>query len=586
MPSSLAAAWNNSSYSNKHFRALFVGTNQGVIHAFGEVTWDKTIGSGSTATTIKAGVVDELWAFIPTDVIKYCDHFQTPGDPHYMAVNGTPYLYFLDLPASGKRSGNGMFDIGSTTERATLIMGLGKGGRSYYAIDVRDPFAPKLGGTGSNGWALVPDEPTSYPDAIFETTVKNKALISNMGWATCQPTVARLLAGSGTSQIVKDIVLLGGGLSVPEIEKNYPTTNANTKLGRSVLALDIMTGHVLAYWDMSSDATVGPIGAGVMPMQVAPYSGLNQRAYFTDFFGSLWALGSTASDSRADYSGFRVDSSNLGDWAATPRKVYHQDIPDGYLSTMPAPFLVSNFYPRKDAPIVTPLTVGITLVSGDRNNPMDKFYTGAVGNTKPSQHRMTVVFDRQDSVKLGLDSTGITTDKLADMSDQTDPNATSIQPTSSDFYLNSKYGYYLNFPARTGTAEFVPKGLVSPIVLSGKLFYSYFSPLGYEDGNPCNNGTGSTSTVQVCNVMTPTFPGVGETWDPDKKVQGCASGEVFTWTGLASRFSPKSILAVLQAGMLTTGTGSTAGAPELKIKTFDGALNKALASPKVWRTVH
>ena len=47
------------------------------------------------------------------------------------------------------------------------------------------------------------------------------------------------------------------------------------------------------------------------------------------------------------------------------------------------------------------------------------------------------------------------------------------------------------------------------MVLTGKLFYSYFSPTGYVDNNPCNGGTGSTVTVQVCNVMTPTFPGTG-----------------------------------------------------------------------------
>ena len=582
MPTSLSTAWTAAPEASRHFRAIFVGTNQGVIHAFGEVTWDNNIGTVANPSYIKAGVVDELWVFIPTDIIKYCDYYQTAGNPHRSGVNGTPYLYFLDLPASGKRSGNGMLDA-STDERATLIMGLGKGGRSYYALDVRDPFSPKLGGTGNNGWALVPDEPTSYPASIFETTTKNTNLIKNMGWSTCQPTVGRLLTGSGATQTIRDLVFLGGGFSLPEIEKNFPTTAANTPLGRSVLALDVVTGKVVNYWDLSGN---GPVGAGVMPMQVTPYAGLTQRAYFTDFFGGLWALGSTTDSTVPGMTGFRVDSSNIGDWSSSPRPVYHQDRADGLLSTLPAPFLVSNFYPRTTAPFVTPLTVGVALVSGDRNNPMDKLYTGVTGNIKPSQHRLTVVFDRQDSNKLGLDAAGIQTASLADLSSQTNPAATLIQPGSTDFYLNDKYGYYLNFPARTASEEFVAKGLVTPMVLTGKLFYSYFSPTGYANSNPCNNGTGSTSTVQVCNVMTPTFPGTGQAWDSTKKVQGCASGEIFTWVGLASRFSPKSILSALQAGMLPAAANAGTTNPDLKIKSFDGALDKAFAGPKVWRTVH
>jgi hypothetical protein len=360
-----------------------------------------------------------------------------------------------------------------------------------------------------------------------------------------------------------------------------------------VFSLDVVTGHVVQYWtlDTTKDATTGitkdgPVVAGVMPMQVTSYSGLTQRAYFTDFFGGLWALGATTDNPAPGMTGFRVDSSNIGDWSSAARPVYHQDRPDGLLSTMAAPFLVSNFYPRTTAPFVTPLTVGVTLVSGDRNNPMDKLYTGVAGNTEPSQHRLTVVFDRQDSYKLGLDTAGgIKTAGLTDMSSQTNPSATLIQPGSSDFYLNSNFGYYLNFPARTGTQPFVAKGLVTPLVLSGKLFYSYFSPTGYANSDPCSNGIGSTSTVQVCNVMTPTFPGVGVAQDPTKKVEGCASGEVFTFVGLASRFSPKSILAALQAGMVPTSTDLTQP-PGLKIKSFDGDLGKAIAGPKVWRTVH
>lgn len=588
MPTALSSAWGDSTKANKHFRVIYVGTNQGVIHAFGEVSWDNNIGTTGAPNIIKAGVVDELWAFIPTDILKYCDYFTTSNNPHALGVNGAPCMYFLDVPATGKRSGNGMMDVGSTTERATVIMGLGKGGRSYYALDVRNPFSPQLGGSGNQGWALVPDEyrawdATKKTDLFESATGAKPSVVENMGWSTCQPTIGRVLTGSGSSLKVRDLVFLGGGFSLPEIEANWPTTGAKTPLGRSVLAMDVTTGKIVTFWELAS--TNGPVGAGVMPMQVAAYAGLTQRAYFTDFNGGLWALGSTKPDpDTVNRAGFRVDSSNIGDWATTPRPVYHQDRPDGVLSTMPAPFQVANFYPRTSAPFVVPQTMGIALVSGDRNNPMDRLYTSS-GNVEPSQHRLTVVFDRQDSNKLNLDANGIQTSQLENLTSQNDPSASKIQPGSADFYLNSKYGYYINFPTRTGSSTFVAKGLITPMVLSGKLFYSYFLPL---TSDACNPGTGATSTARVCNVMTPSFPGVGKSWsasDNKTAVQGCISGELFVWTGVASQFSPKSVLSAVQGGVVPAASNPKDNPPDMKIKSFDGNLSQAIAGPKVWRTV-
>jgi len=574
MPSILSGAWTDGTKKGKHFRVIYVGTNQGVIHAFGEVTWDNNLGTATAPNIVKAGVVEELWAFIPTDIIKYCDYYQSPGNPHRAGVNGTPCLYFLDLPEASASNGDGMMSGASgTLERATLIMGLGKGGRSYYALDVRDPFSPKLG--DGKGWALVPDEATSY---VFDGTADN-SVISTMGWSTCQPTTGRILVDSGAAQKLKDVAFLGGGFSVPEIEKNYPTPNSNTPLGRSVIALDVETGHVVKYWklDASPDPVTklpknGPVGAGVMPMEVIPYSGLAQRAYFTDFFGGLWALGSRDMSSATGMSMFRVDSSNIGKWAASPRPVYHQDRPNGILSTMPAPFLVSDLrMTRANDPKVTPLAVGVALVSGDRNNPMDAY---ATGSDKPNQHRLTVVFDRQDSADLlGVDSTGILDANLKKIEAGMD---SAVVTPGLSFYLNTYYGYFLDLPSRASGDAFVSKGITTPTVLLGKLYYSYFKPTGYQDNNACNPGVGTTTTVRVCDVMR---PNIGTNSDT-----GCISGEVFTWKGVASGFSPKSVLTVLQGGMLAPADPSKKD--ELKIKSFDGQPAQALASPKVWRTVH
>jgi len=53
---------------------------------------------------------------------------------------------------------------------------------------------------------------------------------------------------------------------------------------------------------------------------------------------------------------------------------------------------------------------------------------------------------------------------------------------SSTFYLGTatapEYGYFFNFPEVA--SGFVPKGITSPIVDTNSLFYSYFTPTGYQ----------------------------------------------------------------------------------------------------------
>ena len=111
------------------FRLILVGDNQGWIHGFGEVT--KTIpdpnGDGKSLVT---GAVDELWAFMPTDFLANLNYITQTSNTHRFMADGSPSIYFLDLPASGNGPGNGVVDA-SGSDRAIAVIGLGKGGRSY-----------------------------------------------------------------------------------------------------------------------------------------------------------------------------------------------------------------------------------------------------------------------------------------------------------------------------------------------------------------------------------------------------------------------------------------------------------------------
>lgn len=92
---------------------LYVGANDGMLHAFSATTGD------------------ELWAFIPTAVratmVKLAD--RNYGSNHRFFVDGTPVV--ADV-----------YD--GSTWRTILVGGLGAGGMSYYALDITNPNSPAL----------------------------------------------------------------------------------------------------------------------------------------------------------------------------------------------------------------------------------------------------------------------------------------------------------------------------------------------------------------------------------------------------------------------------------------------------------
>ncbi len=580
---------------NVHFRLIFVGDNLGFLHAFGELTYNKPIDASPGAKKVTTGWIDELWTYYPTDFLKNADYYLDSSHAHRFAVDGSPFVYHLDLPKVGDIRGDEKINNG---ERALVVFGLRKGGRSYYALDIRDPFTPKLGPNGTNaslsnlGWALVPDEAAVFDATRIETgqsAASITGVLSKMGFSTSTPAVGRVIYGS--SPKLRDVVFLGGGYSVPEIEVNF----ANALLGRSTLALDVLNGDILGLWDLSATAGMGPVAAGVVPFEFFPNSGLVQRAYFTDLWGGLWALGSAqlqATTPPPNFGGFRLDSSALDRWtsdgsrnpgALAVRKIYSQPKNNSLTSNLPAPFSTANFPIIRDTdPKVTPAVVGIAMVSGDRNNPLDLNYSNA--NPKPTQHRLTVIWDRQDSELLGLNPGGIDDSRLVDMSSQSTVGAAVIDPSNASYYLKAsnpsdKVGYYANFPA--SIAPFVSKGISQPIVLSYVLIYSYFSPSTFD---PCTGGTGNTLANRVCNVVLPVI-------DPTQVSSvssTCTSGNVLSWIGVASEFSAKNNIAALQGGNIASNAPPPPGGGAntvVSIQTITGNQASRFPKPRVWRVV-
>ncbi len=97
------------SYSNATDRAVIVGANDGMLHAFDEAT-------GA-----------ELWAFIP-DIQLSRLKLLAPGGTttHPFYIDGAPRLRTM---SNGQK---------------VVVFGMGRGGRAYYALDVTTKTAPKM----------------------------------------------------------------------------------------------------------------------------------------------------------------------------------------------------------------------------------------------------------------------------------------------------------------------------------------------------------------------------------------------------------------------------------------------------------
>jgi type IV pilus assembly protein PilY1 len=88
-------------------------------------------------TTGGAQSGEEVWSFIPRKALGAMKTLRANGvaTPHPYTVDGSPVAYIED------RNANGSIDAG---ERAILVVGMRRGGKAYYALEITDPENPTL----------------------------------------------------------------------------------------------------------------------------------------------------------------------------------------------------------------------------------------------------------------------------------------------------------------------------------------------------------------------------------------------------------------------------------------------------------
>jgi len=218
---------------------VYVGTNLGMLH-------------GVDGSLSGSGAGQEVFAYVPGALYAGTNGLKTLGNPdfvHYNFVDAPPVVADVDF---GKTQG------GSGTDWRTLLVGgLGKGGKSLYAIDVTDPSA-----------------------MTSETAVAGKVLWefshADLGYTYGEPTLAK-------TRKYGWVLIVGSGYNNADGKGYFFLINPRT----GALLEKVGTGA----GSTSDDAGLAHVQAFLMDRT----DGTADTAYAGDLHGNLWRLDLTAS---------------------------------------------------------------------------------------------------------------------------------------------------------------------------------------------------------------------------------------------------------------------------------------------------
>jgi type IV pilus assembly protein PilY1 len=253
-------------------RVMYVGANDGTLHAFMAGDWDNT--SGKYDNTTDTG--EELFAYVPYTLLTEINKFlptTTSGHDYY--VDASPRV------ADVWWNDNNNIGVKQTSEWHTiLVSGMRKGGNGYFALDITSP--PKSSSTNS-----------TYPNPLWE--INSDTLQLGETWS--EPLIAKVrVAADGntnTPMVDRFVAVFGGGKS------------SSGTVGNSLFVVDVKTGAVLRQFSGLDNEVVAS------PTAVLDYAGYIRFIYVTDLSGNIWKF---------DFQAVGLASTGYSEW--TPYKIF------------------------------------------------------------------------------------------------------------------------------------------------------------------------------------------------------------------------------------------------------------------------
>jgi len=249
-----------AAYFNRR-QVVYVGANDGMIHAFNGGFWDPTAKSFKLKNTTEAEhpLGAELWAYVPHNLLPHLKWLTSPGYEHTYYVDGEPRLYDVNIftPDSTHVEGWGtILVVGMRFGGAPVTVdsdgsgvvgdGSDKTLRSaYIVLDVTDPESPPV------LLGEITDADMGFTVGV-PALVKAREAVVGSGFNSSSPDSWNLLMGSGPT----DLVTATSSKTAKLFGVNLATLNGTT--AASITAFKPLTGSPLGIKDLGiSNSFVG-----------------------------------------------------------------------------------------------------------------------------------------------------------------------------------------------------------------------------------------------------------------------------------------------------------------------------------------
>ena len=282
--------------------AVYVGANDGMLHAFSAPTPTCTFSAGTQTCDYHAATAGiELWAFVPRAVYANLGNLTSVSDFEYRpTVDSSPItrdVFFSQTDSAGT----------THDEWHTILAGgVGVGGRGVYALDITDPTTFSA---SSVLWEFDSDMTVSAGCVPSYGSCR----ATDLGYTVGQPNIGRLKYNN------KWVVLVPNGYFPDCSKPDFPTADlascqaiaaqapkdaSSGKPYSALFVLDAQTGKMIA--ELKTPTTIaGVTSFGLATPVMGDYEGdqIDDVAFAGDAQGNLWR--------------FDLSSTTLTDWSVT-----------------------------------------------------------------------------------------------------------------------------------------------------------------------------------------------------------------------------------------------------------------------------
>ncbi|MDO6617544.1 pilus assembly protein [Shewanella sp. 6_MG-2023] len=410
---------------------VLLGTNQGFVHMFKD----------------KGDEVEETWAFMPQELLPNLRELRAnvPTGVHSVYGMDSPPVAYVQRSASG------------AIEKAWLFIGMRRGGKSYYALNITNPDSPTF------MWKI---------DA-------SSTGMADIGQTWSEPVVTfvpGVPAGNTASATASPVLIIGGGYNPST--KDAAGVGDDDTIGRGVYIVNAETGSLVHHFGTSGGTSKTSLPGIIdsIPNSVAILDSnndkLTDRIYATDTGANIWRMdlpSASPNDTTNPWTAFKFaslgDSSQEGDRRFFAEAAVAQTV---FTNISEVTVTVDGESTTTTSYQNVPYDA-VTVGSGHRPHPLDK----------TRSDKFFVLQDRNIVTKSFTGTAGSEIPETLEIEGLYDVTSTPPESEDENIAFGVKRGWYYSFSA---SGE---KSLSAPSIIQGKVFFTSYVPGNLEATNQC-----------------------------------------------------------------------------------------------------